>query len=423
MNMLDGPIYIDIFAGCGGISLGLHNSGWKGLFAIEKSDMAFETLSYNLIKKKDHFEWPEWLPQKNYDINYFIKKYSEELKDLQGRVDLVVGGPPCQGFSMAGRRDKSDKRNKLINSYVKFISLVKPKMLLFENVKGFTIGFNKENKKGNPYSDYVIKQLRNLGYNVEGKIVDFSDYGVPQKRHRFILVGILDSSSNDFFENLNKSRFDFLASKNLPVDAKTTLGDAISDLLKSNGTLPSPDSKGFVNGKYKKPKSMYQKIMRDSLSLNFPDSHRFANHRDETILKFETILKKSRKNHSVEEHIKKKFNMKKHCIIPLDKNSCSPTLTTLPDDYIHYKEPRILTVREYARIQSFPDWYEFRNKYTSGGKRRKIEVPRYSQIGNAIPPFFGEISGLVLLDMINKIKEKTNNSVSFEKGSELEVSV
>ena len=94
-----------------------------------------------------------------------------------------------------------------------------------------------------------------------------------------------------------------------------------------------------------------------------------------------------------------KYNIKKHTVIPLDKDAKSPTITTLPDDYIHYSEPRILTVREYARIQSFPDWYEFQGKYTTGGKLRTKEVPRYTQIGNAIPPLFGEQSGLVLKEL------------------------
>ena len=96
--------YIDIFAGCGGISLGLYNSGWKGLFAIEKDPMAFETLKYNLIDKKNHFKWPKWLPISNHDINEVLTNHSRSLRKLRGKVDLIVGGPPCQGFSMAGRR-------------------------------------------------------------------------------------------------------------------------------------------------------------------------------------------------------------------------------------------------------------------------------------------------------------------------------
>jgi len=130
------------------------------------------------------------------------------------------------------------------------------------------------------------------------------------------------------------------------------------------------------------------------------DSHRFAKHREHIIERFQFILNNSRKNKDIDKEIRDKFSLKKHCIIPLDANDKSPTLTTLPDDYVHYSEPRILTIREYARIQSFPDWFEFKGKYTTGGNRRKLEVPRYTQVGNAIPPLFGEQSGLVLKQLI-----------------------
>lgn len=139
---------IDLFAGCGGLSLGLHKAGWTGLFAIEKCTDAFATLKYNLIDKEQHFNWPTWLPQTNMDINDVLSKYEQELTSLRGTVDLVAGGPPCQGFSMAGRRNESDVRNKLINSYIKFIKLVQPQILLFENVKGFTMPFLKKKSKG-----------------------------------------------------------------------------------------------------------------------------------------------------------------------------------------------------------------------------------------------------------------------------------
>ena len=115
--------------------------------------------------------------------------------------------------------------------------------------------------------------------------------------------------------------------------------------------------------------------------------------------RFETILMSQRRNKSVSDEFRLKHNLKKHTIVPLSKDEQTPTLTTLPDDYIHYAEPRILTVREYARIQSFPDHYEFKGMYTTGGTRRKVDVPRYTQIGNAIPPLFAEQAGLVLKEM------------------------
>ena len=127
---------IDLFAGCGGLSLGLYQAGWHGVFAIEKNPCAFETLKYNLIDKKNHFDWPEWLPIEPLDILEVNKKYKKELKQLGGIIDLVAGGPPCQGFSMAGKRVKDDVRNQLVFAYIDFIQMVRPKLILFENVKG-----------------------------------------------------------------------------------------------------------------------------------------------------------------------------------------------------------------------------------------------------------------------------------------------
>ncbi|CAC9595664.1 DNA-cytosine methyltransferase (EC 2.1.1.37) [uncultured Gammaproteobacteria bacterium] len=392
--------YIDLFSGCGGLSLGLQQAGWKGLFAIEKSSDAFLTLEHNLINVNNHFNWPNWLPKKNHDINVVISQYTAELKSLRGTVDLVAGGPPCQGFSMAGRRNEGDNRNKLIDSYIEFVKLVQPKVLFFENVKGFTIGFKKDNKRGEAYSKYVWSKLEGLGYNVHGEIVNFSEFGVPQKRQRFILVATKGKRAQTFFDFIVKNRAEFFKSKK--ITDKTSLSDAISDLVKKNGTQESPDSKSFQAGIYSKPKSNYQKLMRQGKSLTnkIADSHRFVRHRADTIERFQYILDHSKANLTISDAVRKKYNLKKHTIVPLCKESCTPTLTTLPDDYIHYSEPRILTVREYARIQSFPDSYEFKGKYTTGGERRRIDVPRYTQIGNAIPPLFSEQAGIALKEML-----------------------
>lgn len=400
------PTYIDLFAGCGGLSLGLHNAGWKGLFAIEKSPDAFKTLKYNLIDNKDHFNWPSWLPKENIEIDNAIKLHKDNLEKLKNKVDLVAGGPPCQGFSMAGRRNENDQRNNLIKSYIDFIKIIKPKILFFENVKGFTMEFKKNKDKGKEYSSYVENALNRAGYFVKGELVNFGEYGIPQKRTRFILVGVrkdLANASKDlaetFFSTIKENRHSFLSEKNLTVN--TNLKDAISDLLKANGLKESPDTKSFQAGTYSKIKSSYQTLMREGIKNKIADSHRFPKHRPDIIEKFDVILKTCRKNKDIDAKTRERFNIKKHTIIPLDKNDKSPTITTLPDDYIHYSEPRILTVREYARIQSFPDWYQFQGKYTTGGKRRTQEVPRYSQIGNAIPPLFGEQSGLVLKQLIS----------------------
>ena len=400
------PTYIDLFAGCGGLSLGLHNAGWKGLFAIEKSPDTFKTLKYNLIDNKDHFNWPSWLPKENIEIDNAIKLHKDNLEKLKNKIDLVAGGPPCQGFSMAGRRNENDQRNNLIKSYIDFIKIIKPKILFFENVKGFTMEFKKNKDRGKKYSSYVENALNRAGYFVKGELVNFGEYGIPQKRTRFILVGVRKDLANvsknlaeTFFSTIKENRHSFLSEKKLTVN--TNLKDAISDLLKANGLKESPDTKSFQAGTYSKIKSSYQTLMREGIENKIADSHRFPKHRPDIIEKFDVILKTCRKNKDIDAKTRERFNIKKHTIIPLDKNDKSPTITTLPDDYIHYSEPRILTVREYARIQSFPDWYQFQGKYTTGGKRRTQEVPRYSQIGNAIPPLFGEQSGLVLKQLIS----------------------
>lgn len=390
------PCYIDIYAGCGGLSLGLYKAGWRGIFAIEKSKMAFETLKHNLIDKKKHFDWPSWLPVTEHDINEVLKNHRNDLEKLKGKVDLVAGGPPCQGFSLAGRRNKNDERNNLVDSYIEFIKIVKPRILFFENVKGFTIGFMNKKSRGEAYSNYVLRKLEELGYKVHAEIIDFSDYGIPQRRKRFILVGMLEENPELFFENIFQNRIEFLKNKGL--EDKVTLGEAISDLERKHGEVVSLESKKFKEGVYGPPESNYQKLLRKNLN-ELPDSHRFAKHKKETIGKFEYILDNCPRDKNVSIDTKNRFNLNKKCIIPLGKNTQSPTLTTLPDDYIHYSEPRILTVREYARIQSFEDWFEFKDKYTTGGKRRKGEVPRYTQVGNAIPPLFVELSGIVLKAM------------------------
>lgn len=395
---------IDLFAGCGGLSLGLYLSGWKGLFAIEKNSFAFTTLKANLIDNKNHFNWPDWFPQTPHDINDVLKNYSTQLKKLRGTVDLVAGGPPCQGFSMAGKRVKDDVRNQLVFSYIKFIRLVRPKIILFENVKGFTYAFDKKkNTNAIPYSQKVIESLSKMGYNVKPHIIDFSKYGVPQRRNRFILVGIQKSiGSPEFFESMLDSIKDgFLQSKGL--SSTTTVKEAISDLLQSNGVCPTPDRKGFQSGLYGEVESNYQKLLRDSYVTpqTIPDSHSFAKHTKEKAECFKKLLAGCKlKGKRIDGDLRKKWDLKQRSVTILDENSISPTITGHPDDYLHYSEPRIMTVRECARIQSFPDWYEIKMKYTTGGKMRKVEVPRYTQIGNAIPPLFAELAGLVLKQMI-----------------------
>lgn len=397
---------IDLFAGCGGLSLGLYQAGWRGVFAVEKNKCAFETLKHNLIDKKHHFNWPEWLPQEPTDIVELLKQHEDELKSLRGKIDLVAGGPPCQGFSMAGKRMENDQRNKLVFSYISFIRLVQPRLLLFENVKGFTYSFDKaKNPDAIPYSQIVVEQLEKLGYDVTPYIINFAEFGVPQRRKRFILVGVrkaIKNRSNEFIGRLKEQLPKFIEQHRLT--KSPTLSDAISDLLKSNGTEPTPDRPGFQSGRYGKPLTPYQKFLRMDISesQDVPNSHSFARHTSEKTSCFEKLLseKSTIAGRRIDGDERKKWGIRQRGITVLDPNTVSPTITGAPDDYLHYSEPRIMTVRECARIQSFPDWYEFKSKYTTGGEMRKMEVPRYSQVGNAIPPLFAFQAGLILKSMI-----------------------
>lgn len=392
--------YIDIFAGCGGLSTGLLEAGWAGLFAIEKNADAFSTLNYNLIQSKKHFEWPAWLPIEECDINVLLKKHTQELLELQGKVTLVAGGPPCQGFSMAGKRDKNDQRNKLVKSYIKFIKLVMPKVIIFENVHGFTVNF--KGKKGTKqYSSYVERALKRLGYKTAHQIVDMSEYGVPQNRKRFILVAMRVHSPKDVFSTLEKNRNTFCNSKG--ITCSTNIRDAIGDLKKSCGTTPSPDTKGFQAGVYGLAQSGYQRLMRKGIAADGEavDSHRFVNHRKEIIKLQEELLLNAPIGKRITPDDNIVENLNRRGVTVLDADAQAPTITSIPDELVHYEEPRILTVREHARIQSFPDWFQFKGKYTSGGKRRKLEVPRYTQVGNAVPPLFAEQVGLAILEVLS----------------------
>lgn len=396
---------IDLFAGCGGLSLGLYQAGWNGLFAIEKNQNAFETLSFNLIERKKHFAWPSWLPITPLNIIDVNKKYREQLLALRGKVDLVAGGPPCQGFSMAGKRVEDDIRNQLVFSYIDFIDMVRPKLLLFENVKGFTYAFKKKNdSEVVPYSEIVKNKLRELGYGVHAQVVDFSHFGVPQRRKRFIMVGVLDGNESDaefFFKRIDNQKTSFLKEKKL--DAFCCVRDAISDLLRENGQNETPDRRGFMSGMYGKVNSKYQRYLRVGIAMGqmVPNSHSFAHHTPEKVACFQKLLLSyPKKGKRIDGKERETWGIRQRGITVLDPEQLAPTITNMPDDYLHYSEPRIMTVRECARIQSFPDWYEFKSKYTTGGQMRKKEVPRYSQVGNAIPPLFALQAGLVLKEMI-----------------------
>lgn len=398
--------YIDLFSGCGGLSLGLGKAGWQGVFAVEKDEMAFNTFEHNLIDgKHSHFDWPEWLPQKATTIQAILKDHKAELTKLKGKVDLIAGGPPCQGFSLAGRRNSDDPRNKLSNEYLKMVELVSPKYIMLENVRGFNAVFaDAKGQKGKiPQSMVVKAKLEKLGYTVFTDYINSQDFGVPQQRKRFLMVGIRnDVVTKDIkpFDLLKEITPAFLKSKGLatkPVSVKEAIGDFTTKgkrLIYHSGSQEN----GFKQLDYKPPKKLnaYQVIMRKGLNDEKPDSSRLARHRSSTVEKFELIHEICRPGVALNNAQRAQIGTRKQAITVLNANLPSKTLTTLPDDILHYSEPRILTVRESARIQSFPDDFSFQGKYTTGGMRRTKECPRYTQVGNAVPPLLGEVLGFLV---------------------------
>lgn len=406
--------FIDVFAGCGGLSLGLLQSGCQGIFAIEKSPLAFETLRHNLVDgQRYQFDWPKWLPKIAMTCEELLMKYGADLAELKGTIDLIVGGPPCQGFSTAGRRDPADPRNQMTEQYLLLVEKLQPRHLVIENVAGFNMEFESEegldellkSTEHASYADYVAGRLEDLGYSVSRGLVNCADFGVPQNRLRYLVLCELkqrkDEVRPNLFQKLLDSRKNFLTTKKLPTNRKITVQEAIGDLLVTGNTLvQNTDSglAGYYEIEYCEPGEVkgYLSLMRTHYRQFAPNSLRLAKHRATTIEYFKKVQSICRPGYCMSVNERKRAGTKKHSTTVLAPNRPAPTITTLPDDIVHYSEQRILTVRENARLQSFPDWFEFRGKYTTGGKQRKQECPRYTQVGNAVPPLLANAIGHML---------------------------
>jgi DNA (cytosine-5)-methyltransferase 1 len=409
--------FIDLFAGCGGLSLGLAWSGAQGLFAVERDPMAFQTFKANFIDaprgRISGFAWPNWLEPRAWGIDEILEKHQASLRALRTeRIDLIAGGPPCQGFSFAGRRNPSDPRNLLFERYLDFVKLVKPTAVLLENVPGMAVahGVAKSPERrirgdvSGSHFEILKDELHDLGYDVEGQFVDASRFGVPQRRTRLIVVGLLReripskhgaNRAMRVFERLEADRNAFLEAIGLdvPVSARDAIGDLT--LLGRDGRRwplqPCNDpasAAGFQELAHdaRRSKSPYQKLMRSEVRVQNMDSMRLARHSTEVQRRFSRIIKTCRQGVRMNDDDRARFKLRKHRIYPMSASEPAPTVTTLPDDVLHFCDPRILTVREYARLQSFPDWFVFKGKYTTGGDLRAKECPRYTQVGNAVPP-------------------------------------
>lgn len=419
--------FIDLFSGCGGLSLGLSMAGLEGQFAVERDRMAFDTFSGNFLGERKvpvtKFSWPDWLEKRAWGIDELLAEHHGHLVQLQGQVQILAGGPPCQGFSFAGKREEADPRNLLFERYVQVVDAIKPSALVLENVPGMKVAHssktNDEEGHGEApesYYDKLKKSLVAIGYEVHGKIVDASRFGVPQRRSRLIVIGLRKHLSDELeggieraFQLLETKREVLLAKHGLPKTKLVSAQDAISDLLTRWTTTKSctdPFSpRGFEEANYHGPSTTYQRLMHKHCRDDAMDSMRLARHGEEVRNRFKKIINECTPGVRMNEESRAKFGLKKHRIYPMSAWEPAPTITTLPDDVLHYSEPRILTVRESARLQSFPDWFRFRGKFTTGGAMRTKECPRYTQVGNAVPPLLAEAIGLAVVATLTEAAE------------------
>jgi DNA (cytosine-5)-methyltransferase 1 len=405
-------VFADVFAGCGALSLGLMQAGLQGKFAIERDKFAFETLRANLLSKESQFRftWPRWLPKKPLAVSTLLRNHEGQLRNLEGTIDLLVGGPPCQGFSSAGRRKHDDPRNKLFASYLRIVDILQPKVVLIENVRGFTQDFNVDSGVKN-YSHRLREKL-SAKYDVFEELLDLSQFGVPQLRTRYFLLAIdSDLYVGNPFDLLRELLPTFLRSMRLKTPVSSWA--AISDLeLSRGGRRPSTETPGFDEIKYTCPLTHFQKLMNRGSAG--PTDLRLARHADEIANRFQEIIEMShaegRLNTSIGADVRARFGLRKMALRVLDPDRPSPTITSMPDDLLHYREPRTLTVRENARLQSFPDWFSFKGKYTTGGHLRRKEVPRFTQVANAVPPLVAKALGQLLVDLFTVFKLRSRRS-------------
>lgn len=338
---------LELFAGAGGMSLGLEKAGFRVLYANDINGDALKTYRHN---------FPNVIVQQG-DITK-IDPHDVKKKLKIKKVDLIVAGTPCQGFSTSGRRNPNDPRNKLFKQVLKFLKVFKPKIFVMENVNGLlTMG------NGNTF-DKIKTYFEKAGYHVNHKVLSAADFGVPQNRNRVFIIGTQKKIPKEMlFPSTNKKR-------------AVTVKEAISDLaflgIKENAK------------RYKTvPRSRYQRLMRGNCSILH--NHESPNHSVKIQKRFSSIPCGKEA-----ADVLKSNRTSKRDLYRLHPDRPSRTITTLPEDFIHYEKNRIPTVREVARLQSFPDWFVFLGPRTTGGRQRKHTCPQYTQVGNAVPPMMAE---------------------------------
>lgn len=326
---------IDLFCGCGGLSLGFEQAGFEVAYAIDMWDKAIMTYNHNHKNKVAECK----------DIHELTDEYLQQL-NANEKIVGVIGGPPCQGFSKVGTRDINDPRNHLYLEYCRVVKTISPDFFVLENVGGLLTLC-----KG-MFKNDIINRFSELGYNVVFQEVCAADYGVPQNRHRVFFVG------------MKKGKFSFPEKKHKIITSK----DAISDLL----PLTMEDGLDEMHGYACAPQNAYQKKMRGN--QNIVANHQITVHTQKTI----DIISMVPDGGTIYDLPDEYWNVRKYRKGFERMPSLKPchTVDTGHRNYFHYSENRIPTARENARLQSFPDNYVFLGTKTD----------QYKEIGNAVPP-------------------------------------
>lgn len=396
---------IDLFAGCGGLGLGLQMAGFNPVLFSEINDSAAATYSAN------HPGVPRVA-----DIHSLTDESVAGIVRSWGDVDLVCGGPPCQGYSTIGHRrtfnlEKEEiPSNRLYLEMARVVATAKPRAFLFENVRGLVDGrWTKTGRKGEIFEDVRRAFDAIPGYIVRWELLFSKDYGVPQNRPRVMMVGLREDVTRvrgPVPDEPTAVREGFLPAPD--GSPPPSIDELFSDLL-------DPDyRREFVTKQYLvDPLNEVQRWLRTR-----PDGsvmaagsaitdQEYSNHAPRIVAKYEHMIRTG-------GEIPAEAKTKKFCqrVLPASWGPGGPnvTVTSLPDDLIHYCQPRSPTVREWARMQMFPDWYVFEGPRTVGGRRRAgdpskgvwlREVPKYTQIGNAVPVRLAERVGRHLAMAIN----------------------
>lgn len=424
---------IDLFCGAGGCSEGLIQAGFHILFSSDISNMVEMTYKHRheqlgLIQGKN--TWFERADIKDLTGD-IIKDRISSLEMFQDKkipeIDIMIGGPSCQGFSRAGRRDKTDPRNMLFGEYVRVISEVNPKYVVLENVEGFVdmqfLGYKGitgiEYPDGSVTPDILRSELHEIGYNtLEPKILNAADYGVPQRRNRIIFIG--------YREGLTAPEY---PKPTVTPDKYLTLLDAIGDLITDddvrdsvckkltsfqlasiNGRTPAVDGRPIHSEKrmnMELPKqtnivgerfslfrqgesgsALKKRVLEEGIDISAkPALIKLCSERiGITEKKVVELFKNGSVTKEQVEVLLTKKNIRQRWL----SDKPSATVLTIADDYISPWEDRTFSVREMARCQSFDDSFEFLGKRTTGGLRRRVEVPQYTQVGNAVPPLLAK---------------------------------